>query len=181
MMLFQNNKLTVRELAKEDNYLLAKWLSDPAVLQFYDGRDNPFDLEKVNEKFYPLQDNVVRCIIAFDSLEIGYIQYYLLNINTRKKYGYLNDKDVIYGMDQFIGETQYWDRGIGSLLIKSMVAYLINKKRINKVVMDPQAWNKRAIRCYEKSGFKKIKLLPCHELHEGEYRDCWLMEYRETE
>ncbi|MFC4664262.1 MULTISPECIES: GNAT family N-acetyltransferase [Oceanobacillus] len=84
-------------------------------------------------------------------------------------------------MDQFIGETQYWDRGIGSLLIKSMVAYLINKKRINKVVMDPQAWNKRAIRCYEKSGFKKIKLLPCHELHEGEYRDCWLMEYRETE
>ena len=35
MMLFQNNKLTVRELEIEDNYLLAKWLSDPAVLQFY--------------------------------------------------------------------------------------------------------------------------------------------------
>ncbi|WP_332093732.1 hypothetical protein [Oceanobacillus oncorhynchi] len=104
-MLFQNNKLTVRELTKEDNYLLAKWLSDPAVLQFYDGRDNPFDLEKVNEKFYPLQDNVVRCIIAFDNIEIGYIQYSLLNVNTRKKYGYLNDNNVIYGIDQFIGET----------------------------------------------------------------------------
>ncbi|WP_368901854.1 GNAT family N-acetyltransferase [Oceanobacillus oncorhynchi] len=180
-MLFQNNKLTVRELTKEDNYLLAKWLSDPAVLQFYDGRDNPFDLEKVNEKFYPLQDNVVRCIIAFDNIEIGYIQYYLLNVDTRKKYGYLNDNNVIYGIDQFIGETQYWDRGIGKLLIQSMVAYLMNTKHVNKVVMDPQAWNKRAIRCYEKSGFKKIKLLPCHELHEGEYRDCWLMEYPETE
>jgi len=181
MMLFQNNKLTVRELAKEDNYLLAKWLSNPSVLQFYDGRDNPFDLEKVNEKFYPLQDNVVRCIIAFDSIEFGYIQYYRLNVNTRKQYGYVNDKDVIYGMDQFIGETQYWDRGIGKIIIKSMVDYLINTKHVNKVVMDPQTWNNRAIRCYEKCGFKKIKLLPCHELHEGEYRDCWLMEYWESE
>lgn len=178
MMLFQNNKLTVRELEREDNYLLAKWLSDPAVLQFYDGRDNPFDLEKVNEKFYSLQDNIARCIIAFEGVEIGYIQYYLLNENTRKKYGYLDDKNVMYGMDQFIGETQYWNKGIGKVLIKAMVDYLITKKHVTKIVMDPQAWNKRAIRCYEKCGFKKISLLPGHELHEGEYRDCWLMEYQ---
>ena len=43
---------------------------------------------------------------------------------------------------------------------------------------DPQAWNERAIRCYEKCGFKKVKLLPKHELHEGEYRDCWQIEYK---
>ncbi|MEH1834506.1 MAG: GNAT family protein [Nostoc sp.] len=34
--------------------------------------------------------------------------------------------------------------------------------------------NPRAIRCYEKCGFVKVKLLPAHELHEGEYSDCWL-------
>ncbi|WP_309138169.1 GNAT family N-acetyltransferase [Priestia megaterium] len=51
------------------------------------------------------------------------------------------------------------------------------KKHSEKIVLDPQAWNQRAIACYEKCGFKKVKYLPKHEYHEGELRDCWLMEY----
>jgi aminoglycoside 6'-N-acetyltransferase len=38
----------------------------------------------------------------------------------------------------------------------------------------------RAIRCYEKAGFTNIKLLPKHESHEGEYKDCWLMEFQKV-
>ncbi|MFD2655202.1 hypothetical protein [Gracilibacillus thailandensis] len=51
-MLFQNKKLKVRKIEKEDSYQLAKWLSKPSVLEFYEGRDNPFDLEKVKKDFY---------------------------------------------------------------------------------------------------------------------------------
>lgn len=58
-MLFHNGKLKVRKLEKEDNVLLAKWLSDPLVLEFYEGRDNPFDLEKVNEVFFAPEDEEV--------------------------------------------------------------------------------------------------------------------------
>ena len=32
------------------------------------------------------------------------------------------------------------------------------------------------IRAYEKAGFRIIKSLPEHELHEGKMEDCWLME-----
>jgi L-amino acid N-acyltransferase YncA len=35
----------------------------------------------------------------------------------------------------------------------------------------------KGINCYEKSGFIKVKLLHKQELHEGEFKDCWLMEY----
>jgi len=35
--------------------------------------------------------------------------------------------------------------------------------------------NFRAIRCYEKCGFVKVKLLSGHDFHEGKYQDCWLM------
>lgn len=59
-----------------------------------------------------------------------------------------------------------------------MVEYLIEQKQADIVVMDPQTWNERAIRCYEKCGFKKVKIMPKHEFHEGEYRDCLLIEYR---
>ena len=59
-----------------------------------------------------------------------------------------------------------------------MVTFLVEQKQADLVVMDPQTWNERAIRCYEKCGFKKVALLPKNELHEGEYRDCWLIEYQ---
>lgn len=56
-----------------------------------------------------------------------------------------------------------------------MLEYLFDVKEARQVLIDPQVSNTRAIRCYEKCGFRKIKLLPRNELHEGEWRDCWLM------
>jgi aminoglycoside 6'-N-acetyltransferase len=174
-MLYQNGKLKVRKLEKKDNYLLAKRLSDPSVLEFYEGRDNPFDLAKVNRVFYDSEDDEIKCIVEFGGNSIGYIQFYQLDSNTKKEYGYLDEN--IYGTDQFIGETEYWNKGIGTLLVTSMVEFLVKHKKVDRVVMDPQIKNARAIKCYEKCGFKKVKILPKRELHEGEYEDCWLIEY----
>ena len=42
----------------------------------------------------------------------------------------------------------------------------------------PHKNNPRAIRAYQKSGFRIIEDLPEHELHEGKKEDCYLMEYR---
>lgn len=175
MILLQNGKLKVRRLEIEDNVLLAKWLSDPLVLEFYEGRNNPFDLEKVNEVFYAPEDDEVQCIVEYEGKEIGYIQFYQVDDDTKKEYGYLNEN--VYGTDQFIGEVEYWNKGIGTLLVTSIMMFLIEQKRADRIVMDPQAQNTRAIKCYEKCGFKKVKMLPGRELHEGEYRDCWLIEY----
>ncbi|WP_163102356.1 GNAT family N-acetyltransferase [Peribacillus alkalitolerans] len=176
MELFQKEKIRVRTLENHDNVLIAKWLTDPNVLQFYEGRDRPQTQELVNEKFYNREEDEVGCIVEFDGEPIGYIQFYPLDQDARKLYGY-DKSEVIFGTDQFIGEVEYWNQGIGKLLVQSMVQYLLDQHGAEKIVMDPQAWNERAIRCYEKSGFKKIKFLPKHEYHEGEYRDCWLIEY----
>ncbi|MCT2536879.1 acetyltransferase [Aquibacillus koreensis] len=173
-MLIQKDALQVRYLEEKDKPLLANWLSNPNVLQFYEGRDQPFDLEQVNKVFYG-NDREGRCMVEFGGKEIGYIQFYTLDDITKATYGY-NDQ-IIYGIDQFIGEEDYWNKGIGKLLVTSMARYLIKQKSAERVVMDPQIRNQRAIRCYEKSGFIKVKKLPKHELHEGEYQDCWLMEY----
>ncbi|WP_078379928.1 GNAT family N-acetyltransferase [Sutcliffiella halmapala] len=179
-MLFQNGMLSVRKLEEKDNYLLAKWLSDPFVLEFYEGRDNPFNLERVNQVFYDPEDDEVKCIIEFEGKEIGYIQFYLIDDASRKVYGYQMNHERIYGIDQFIGEVEYWNKGIGSQLVTSMVNYLVEQQQADKVVMEPHVQNLRALKCYEKCGFKKIRLLPKQELHEGEYRDCWLIEYNKS-
>ncbi|WP_188831418.1 GNAT family N-acetyltransferase [Paenibacillus aceti] len=105
------------------------------------------------------------------------IQFYQLVDDSRQEYGYTDADGIIYGMDQFIGETDYWNRGIGKQLISSMQDYLIHQCQADKVVMDPQTWNARALACYEQCGFVKKKLLKEHELHEGQFRDCWLIEF----
>lgn len=176
-MLFQKGTLLIRELECKDKYLLSKWLSDPEILQYYEGRDNPFDVEKVEQKFFEEEADTTRCIIEFGETAIGYVQFYEVGVDERRTYGYGGSSEIIYGMDQFIGELTYWNKGVGTQLVRAMVAYLIEEKGAERIVMDPQTWNERAIRCYEKCGFKKVKLLPENELHEGEYRDCWLIEY----
>jgi aminoglycoside 6'-N-acetyltransferase len=174
-MLLQNGNLKVRKLEEKDKLLLVKWLSNPLILEFYEGRDNPFDLEKVEKVFYPPEDGEVRCIVEFKDNDIGYVQFYPLDDATKYDYGYFEEN--VFGTDQFIGEVEYWNKGIGKLLVSSMVEYLIEEKKAKRVVMDPRSSNTRAIICYEKCGFQKVKLLPKYELHEGEYEDCWLMEY----
>ncbi|SEQ13159.1 GNAT family N-acetyltransferase [Piscibacillus halophilus] len=177
-MITQFQGLTVRELEEKDQPFLVKWLSDPEVLQFYEGRDQPFDLEKVKQEFYEIDDGVTKCIVEYKGERIGYIQFYKVEAYYREKFGYKSERT--FGLDQFIGEVDYWNKGIGTTLVKNMARYLLNRENADHVVMDPQTQNHRALRCYEKSGFKIVKLLPKHEWHEGAYRDCWLMEYQQN-
>lgn len=175
--MIKSGHLEVHLLTRKDKQLLAKWLSTPEVLQYYEGRDNPFDIEKVERDFLNHNPDVTRCLVIFGGIPIGYLQFYEIDEEEREIYGYGISEEMIYGMDQFIGETTYWNKGIGTQLVRSVVTYLIQEKGVQRIVMDPQIQNERAIRCYEKCGFKKVKLLPRHELHEGEFCDCWLIEY----
>lgn len=178
MIYYRYGDLAVRALEESDAELLVHWLSDPRVLEFYEGRDRPLTMETVKEQFYDRSIEIDPCIVQYQGKDIGYIQFYPIGDEEKEEYGYSDFAENIYGMDQFIGEPDYWNRGIGTELVRSMVDYLIREKRAGKIVMDPQTWNARALKVYEKCGFVKVKLLPRHEWHEGEYRDCWLMEYR---
>ncbi|MEA3319390.1 MAG: GNAT family N-acetyltransferase [Bacillota bacterium] len=175
-MNFHNEKLLIRKLqqGRDEEYLL-KWLTDPKVLEFYEGRDAIFNIEDILRKFFKRDDEVLRCLVVYDGKNIGYIQFYPINKATSALAEYF-EMERVYGLDQFIGNPDYWNKGIGTLLITSTVNFLLTKIRANRIVMDPMISNGRAIKCYEKCGFKKIRELREHILHEGEYRDCWLME-----
>ncbi|OAB47136.1 GNAT family N-acetyltransferase [Paenibacillus antarcticus] len=181
MIILEENEMSIRQLRSEDSTLLHKWLSDPVVLEYYEGRDHPHDIALINKHFYENREGITSCIIQYKGKEIGYIQFYLIDEEEKEIYGYVEFDGKIYGMDQFIGEVEFWNKGIGSRVIKEMRNYLISNKEAKIIVMDPQAWNTRALRVYEKNGFIKKKLLEQHEWHEGELRDCWLMEYEVNE
>ncbi|TXK80670.1 GNAT family N-acetyltransferase [Paenibacillus sp. N3.4] len=177
MKLIKQKELSVRLITEEDATLLVKWLSDSKVLEYYGGRDRPHDLEMVKKHYFERTQEITQCIIQYNEEDIGYIQFYLITKEEKQEYGYEGFAGKIFGMDQFIGEVNLWNKGIGTELIKSMINHLETQERADKIVMDPQAWNKRALRVYEKCGFVKKKYLTKHEWHEGEYKDCWVIEY----
>ncbi|WP_238937912.1 GNAT family N-acetyltransferase [Anaerobacillus isosaccharinicus] len=77
----------------------------------------------------------------------------------------------IYGIDQFIGETQLWGKGIGTSMIQMMLNYLSNNKGASSVLLEVKKYNHRAIASYKKCGFREIK-----ELND----DLVLMEWMKT-
>ena len=176
MNIIQNGGLIARPLVVTDRPFLYKWLNDPFVLEFYEGRNRPHTMADIDENFYDNSEET-RCIVEYDGVPIGYAQFYVVDEHERRIYGYEDMQETIYGMDQFIGEPDHWNRGIGTLLVTSVVQYLATKCDADRIVMDPQCRNALAIACYKKCGFKKVRILPRHEMHEGEMRDCQLVEW----
>ncbi|MBA3825473.1 MAG: GNAT family N-acetyltransferase [Ktedonobacterales bacterium] len=176
-MLWQDGELALREITEDDVDLMARWLTDPAVLGYYEGRDRPHNADLVREVFFNAHvGDETRCIILAAQAPIGYLQFYRVTGDEVGEYGYPLDA-ALYGLDLFIGEPDYWNRGIGTRLLTGILPYLHEHQGAERVIVDPQMWNSRAIRSYEKAGFRKVRALPQHELHEGELRDAWLMEW----
>ena len=174
-----NGDIRVRSLNKDDFPLLLKWLSDERVLEFYEGRDKKYTLNDIEKDFTEKwEDEVFRVIIFYHGKPIGYGQIYKMYDELYDEYNYPKTSDIVYGMDQFIGEPEYWNKGIGTKYTKMIFDFLKKERNVDAIILDPHQDNLRAIRMYEKAGFRIIEKLPKHELHEGKKVDCYLMEYR---
>jgi len=174
--IYQEGEYYLRRMedAASDYNLLARWLTDQRVLEFYEGRDNPFPVEKIQEKYAPrvlAVEGIVPCIMEYAGHAIGYLQFYIADPSEYQFEG----QGKVYALDLFIGEPEYWGRGIGTQFVRLLLCHLFEENGADWVILDPHVDNARAIRAYEKCGFRKIKLLAQHEWNEGKYVDCWLM------
>lgn len=184
------DKLRIRRMqAKPNDFeLLLKWLNNSQVQYFLEGKNTHYSLDQIMRKYEPRALDMQRVkpnIIEYQNHPIGYLQYYLLTPEEYIEYQdqeYKADvnskKEVAYGIDLFIGEINYWDQGLGTQSLKSTCQYLFDVLQAESIYIDPQAWNERAIKCYEKCGFEKIKVLKERELNDGELKDCQILKLK---
>jgi aminoglycoside 6'-N-acetyltransferase len=171
-MEFTAGPIAVRPWREADLPLIAKWLSDPQVLRFYEGRDHPHDLLKARAVFEEETEDHC-CVFSFQGEPIGYIQFCPIDAEESG----MPAHERVWGIDLYIGEPAFWGRGIGTALVRAGAAQLLAQNFAGRVTLDPQTWNTRAVRSYEKAGFVKRRLMPRFEFHEGEWRDNWQMEF----
>jgi len=163
-------KLSIRKMNEEDFSIMAKWLSTREVLEFYGDVNSPFTIEQVKQKYGPRirgQVAVYPYIAERNGTPFGFMQHYQLAKEVQVDYGYPLALNV-QGIDQFIGNPALFNQGIGTLMVKAFLDYLM-ALAIDTVVLDPEVSNPRAIRCYEKCGFVKVR-----KINGGKN---WLMEF----
>ncbi len=56
----------------------------------------------------------------------------------------------------FIGDKNYWDKGYGTEAIKLLLDYGFNILNLHNILLNVHSYNKRALKAYEKAGFKII-------------------------
>lgn len=164
----RNGELAIVHMSGEHYELMAKWLSDEKVLKYYDGRDNPSDINRVISEYSARVnglDSVTPCIMREKGQEIGYLQFYPIKTEITELKAETAENP--YGIDLFIGEAEARNRGLGPRFIRMISSYLFNSEKADLIISDPQMWNRRSINAFTEAGFTQVTVLPEHELHEG--------------
>jgi aminoglycoside 6'-N-acetyltransferase len=152
-------QISFRLIAPADVPNLVRWQLDPEVAVWWDHPGVETE-ESVQKKWLNRAEGTGTCsemktrpfIIVVDDTDIGYIQAYEL----RDYSDHASEIDIpnAAGLDIFIGEPEWRDKGVGSQAVRQFIDEIIFViPGVETCVIDPEPTNKRAIRSYEKAGF----------------------------
>lgn len=151
--------ISFRPITPEDVPQIVRWLREKGVTRWWWDIAGKSDAELTDvwtTKALNVEQKEFRYIIIVDGNEIGNIQ-----VTSLKNYpDYEAEVDIpnAAGVDLFIGEPEWRDRGIGSVIVRQFVDEIVfAMPGIETCTIDPEPENKRAIRAYEKSGFRHAR------------------------
>jgi len=151
---FKENLISFKQVTQEDYPLLLSWFKEPHVASWW---PVPEEHESFEHFLIRIRSRETYAyFVMIDNKPIGYIQYYLIDRNNEKTGSWLPPlPQATIGTDQFIGNSDYLNKGYGTVFIKEFIGYLKKElyPEVTTLIVDPEPSNTAAIRCYEKVGF----------------------------
>lgn len=149
--------VTLRPMTEHDLPMLHEWLNRPHIVEWW-GNERP-TLQQVQERYLPRVLSAARVspyIGLLGGRPFAYAQSY---VAVGAGDGWWEDETDphVRGIDQSIAEPELLGKGLGTRLVRALVDLLFSDPRISRIQTDPAPDNLRAIRCYEKAGFRQIK------------------------
>lgn len=146
----------LRRATEADAPALLAILDEPEVARWW-RRD---EWERLDER------DAVTYAIELDGAVVGCIQYH-------------EEADPDYWsatVDIFVSAAVH-GRGVGPDAMRTLIAWLIERRGHHRFTVDPATANAHAIHVYEKLGFRRVGVLRRYErVASGEWRDALLME-----
>ncbi|MDO8736986.1 MAG: GNAT family protein [Thermoleophilia bacterium] len=85
------------------------------------------------------------------------------------------------GIDIFL-DSGHHGRGFGSDALRTMAGYLFDTRGHHRLTIDPATTNERAIRAYQRAGFRPVGIMRDYERGaDGSWHDCLLLDILEDE
>ena len=159
-------KTRLRAIERGDILRFVKWLNDPEVRRYL-AMYMPLsqaEEEKWFERQLEDQNSKVFAIETEEGVHIGNIGLHNIDWKNRK---------AILGI--FIGEKEYWGQGYGSDAIRALLGFAFREMSLHRVYLSVYDYNERAIRCYEKCGFRHEGRLRKAHFSDGRYHDELMM------
>jgi aminoglycoside 6'-N-acetyltransferase len=160
MINMKNKKIKFKKMKSEDMALWEQWITIPHVkdawfIEGYEPADYMAKKLAGNGYDFPF-------IIYIDDLPVGYIQtcdlYAYRTLCPKPKGVFCHEEKGTFCLDLFIAEQCYLGKGFGTKIVRSFVQKLKEDFHAKSVLIDPSSDNAGAIRCYEKAGFKRIRI-----------------------
>ena len=150
--MIQGQKTKLRAIEREDLPIFVRWFNDPEVRQYL-AMYMPMSMAE-EEKWFERQledrDGKIFAIETEDGVHIGNCGLHSIDWKNSKAY-----------LGIVIGEKEYWNQGYGSDAIRVLLGFAFGEMNLHRVFLTVYGYNERAIRCYEKCGFR----------HEGRQRE----------
>ena len=142
---------------------LASMIAEPSVVRWWS--DPPTWIQK--RLIEPDAEALGFAILALpDRTVVGYIQAWE-NADPEFRSA---------GLDLYLG-TAYQGQGHGPAAIRTAIRWLIEARGHHRITIDPALANERAIRAYEKVGFRRVGVLRQYQLEaDGTWQDGLLMD-----
>ena len=137
--------LLLRPLVQDDLPRIVKWSQDREINLLTDG-GYPESMEEAVQWFEELSANRqarAMMICLLDGTPIGNLE--LAEISWRTGEAEVRIR---------IGEREFWDRGWGAESLYLLFEIAFSRMRLQSLYLRVYAFNKRAIRCYSKVGFR---------------------------
>jgi AacA4 family aminoglycoside N(6')-acetyltransferase len=151
--------VTLRLMVDDDIPMLHDWLNRPHIVEWWGGEAERPSLEEARAKYLPrilAAERVIPYIAMVESTPIGYAQSYVA-LGSGGGWWTEETDPGVRGIDQSLADPELLGKGWGTKLVSALVDLLFLDPAVTKIQTDPAPNNARAIRCYEKAGFRQVK------------------------
>lgn len=167
--MISGKRVRLRAIEREDIPTFVRWFNDPDVrqyIQIYAPMSRAAE-ERWFEDRLSHKDDHIFCIQVPEGdawVTVGNCGLHQIDrLNSSATLGVV------------IGEQAYWGRGYGTDAVVTMTRFAMRTMNLHRVELEVYAFNPRAIRCYEKAGFRLEGTRRQAHYHDGAYHDVHLM------
>lgn len=158
-------QVRLRPITEADLPNYVRWFNDPEVTQWL-MRDPGLTMKQEREWFERVSSPEFKGLVLAIEAEGRHIGGCGLHPHE-------NELIATFGI--FIGDKSAWGRGYGSAATREMLRIGFEEMGVHRIELQTWPHNKRAIRCYQKCGFRYEGLRREAVLKDGEWIDAVMM------